>query len=143
MVHPLTVTTEPSSAPAPVPTLVVTISAERGIEAEPRVPSGRHTVAVHFADQKTHEHHLGHDVHLARMKDDTEFAAILRWMDWTQPEGLETPAPAEFLGGTHEMPAGETGYFTVDLEPGHYAWIAEVPDAETKGMLTRFIVSSP
>ena len=61
-------------------------------------------------------------------------------MDWTQPTGLETPAPAEFLGGTHEMPAGGRAYFTVRLEPGRYAWIAEVPSPVEKGMLKTFTV---
>jgi hypothetical protein len=62
-------------------------------------------------------------------------------MDWSAPGGLQTPAPAEFLGGLNEMPAGSTGYFTVDLEPGEYAWISEVPDASAKGMLKEFEVA--
>jgi hypothetical protein len=51
-----------------------------------------------------------------------------------------SPAPAEFLGGTNEMPAGATSYFNVTLEPGDYAWIAEVSRAGEKGMLVRFTV---
>ena len=39
------------------------------------------------------------------------------------------------------MPAGSTGYFTVTLEPGDYAWVSEVPGASSKGMLKRFSVS--
>jgi hypothetical protein len=38
------------------------------------------------------------------------------------------------------MPAGETGYFTAALEPGRYAWIAEVPNPAEKGMLQPFTV---
>lgn len=38
------------------------------------------------------------------------------------------------------MPAGSTAYLTVHLTPGHYAWIAEVPDPAAKGMLKTFTV---
>jgi hypothetical protein len=61
-------------------------------------------------------------------------------MDWRQPGGLQTPAPARFVGGLQEMPAGSTGYFTVELEPGRYAWIAEVAEPQNKGMLLTFTV---
>ena len=140
MVHEITVTEDSSGAAAPTSTLDLTISSERGIEIEGDVGPGEHTIAVHFEDQVVHEHFLGHDVHLVRLQDDTDIEGLAAWMDWSQPTGLETPAPAEFLGGTHDMPAGETAYFTVDLEPGNYAWIAEVPDPAGKGMLVRFTV---
>ena len=140
MIHELTVTEEPSGAPAPTPTLEMTLSSTRGIEINEDVAPGRHTVAVHFDDQTPHEHFLGHDVHLVRLKDDTVVDDLATWMDWTQPGGLESPAPATFLGGTHEMPAGETAYFTVELTPGQYAWIAEVPKPAEKGMLKTFTV---
>jgi hypothetical protein len=73
-------------------------------------------------------------------QEDQDLSALEAWMDWTQPTGLITPAPAEFLGGLNEMPAGATGYFTVTLQPGEYAWIAEVPGAQANGMLTTFPV---
>jgi hypothetical protein len=104
---------------------------------------GSQTVAVHFQDQMVHENFSGHDVHLAKLADDTDLKNLVAWMDWTQPNGLQVPAPVEFLGGLEEMPAGETGYFTVTLEPGRYAWIAEVPHSDKKGMLKTFTVSAP
>jgi hypothetical protein len=61
-------------------------------------------------------------------------------MNWTLPAGLQTPAPAHFLGGAQELPAGRTEYFTADLKPGDYAFIAEVPAADEKGMYRRFTV---
>lgn len=71
----------------------------------------------------------------------THFALVERPTSWdTQPTGLEVPAPATFLGGVNEMPVGSTGYLTVDLEPGQYAWIAEVPKPMEKGMLKSFTV---
>jgi hypothetical protein len=142
MVHAITVTEETSEAAAPDPDIEITLSSERGIEVEGDVKPGDRTVAVHFADQTTHEHFLGHDVHLVRLEEDTDIEALATWMDWTQPTGLETPAPATFIGGLHEMPAGETGYFTATLAPGRYAWIAEVPHPAEKGMLKTFTVPS-
>ena len=140
MVHELTVTEDSSAALEPSATLEITLSGERGIEVEGDLVPGEHAVVVYFEDQKVHENFVGHDVHLARLEDDTDIQELATWMDWTQPTGLETPAPAEFLGGTHEMPAGGTAYFTVRLEPGRYAWIAEVPSPVEKGMLKTFTV---
>ncbi|MEX2466881.1 MAG: hypothetical protein WD995_08215 [Gemmatimonadota bacterium] len=140
MVHEFTVTGEPSGASEPEPTLRLTISSEGGIEMAGPVLAGDHTVAVDFTDQTVHENFVEHDVHLVRLDEDADLEALERWMDWTLPGGLESPAPAVFLGGLNEMPAGSTGYFTVSLEPGTYAWIAEVPGASDKDMLVPFSV---
>lgn len=140
MVHEFTVTEEAGDASEPEPTVHITISSDNGIEVEGNVGSGAHTVAVHFEDQKLYEHFLGHDVHLVQLEDDTDMEALAAWMDWRLPEGLETPAPAEFVGGIHEMPEGETGYFHVQLTPGRYAWVAEVPEPRGKGMFKTFTV---
>jgi hypothetical protein len=140
MVHEFSV--RPSSAaPEPKGDVTITMSGERGIEVAGNLTPGDHTVAVHFETQKVHENFAGHDVHLVRLQDDTDMDELETWMDWTQPTGLEVPAPAEFLGGCEEMPAGKTGYFTVHLEPGRYAWIAEVPHPREKGMLKVFTIS--
>ena len=140
MVHELTVTEEPSGAPEPRATLTITLSSDRGIEIDKEPTPGKHIVAVYFEDQRVHENFLGHDVHLVRLENGTDIEELAIWMDWSQPTGLQTPAPAEFLGGTNEMPAGETAYFTVHLEPGRYAWIAEVTNPAEKGMLKIFTV---
>jgi len=141
MVHEFRVTDDATGASAPEADLRMTVSAETGIGIDGPVSSGRHTVEVRFADQTIHENFVGHDVHLARVADDTDLGALEAWMDWSRPGGLSTPAPAEFLGGLEEMPAGSTGYFSVTLEPGDYAWIAEVPNASAKGMLKTFTVA--
>jgi hypothetical protein len=129
-----------SKAPPPKADVQITISSDGGIRTEGDIGPGPHTIAVHFKDQKPHENFVGHDVHLVRLAPDTDLDALAAWMDWTQPTGLEVPAPAEFLGGVNEMPAGSTGYLTVDLDPGQYAWIAEVPKPREKGMLKTFTV---
>jgi hypothetical protein len=142
MVHEFTVTGAPADTIAPSAALELTLSSERGIVMAGTPVVGQHTVAVRFADQVVHDNFVGHDVHLARLTDTTDIDALAAWMDWTRPGGLETPAPVEFVGGVNEMPAGTTGYFTIRLEPGRYAWIAEVPDPASKGMLRVFTVPS-
>jgi hypothetical protein len=97
---------------------------------------GENTVAVHFAEHP--EFGLGNDVQLARLGEDADMQELIDWMDWMNIGGLQSPSPAYFLGGTQEMPVGNTAYFTVDLEPGHYAWIAE--SAAAKGMLESFVI---
>ena len=135
MQHEITVTEDDTGALEPVATSEITVSSERGIEADSVLVPGPHTVAVHFADQATYEHFLGHDVHLAAIEDDTDVDALAAWMDWSEREGLETPSPAVFLGGTQDAQADQTVYLNIDLEPGTYVWIAEVPDPGGKGML--------
>lgn len=134
----LVVTDETTKAPEPDADVEITVSSENGFEivGEPR--PGRLTFAVHFEDQTTHGNVLGHDVHLARVGPDTDLDELATWMNWIV--GLETPAPAQFLGGTHDMPAGSTAYFTVQLTPGEYVLIAEVDDPAGKGMLETFTV---
>jgi len=143
MVREITVTDgEGRRAAAPTPTLELEISKEQGIQRidDADLRPGTHTVAVHFRNQSTYQNFVGHDVHLARLDSSTSVGTLAAWMDWTQPEGLDTPAPVSFVGGTNEMAAGETAYFTVDLAPGRYAWVAEVPQPDEKGMLKPFMV---
>jgi hypothetical protein len=140
MVTQFTVTDESNGAPEPVPTLEITIGSETGMRVVGEPSAGRHTIAVHFEDQVLHEHFVGHDAHLVRLKPETDLDGLVAWMNWSLPAGLQTPAPAAFLGGVNELPAGATGYFGVTLEPGDYAFIAEVPAADEKGMFHRFSV---
>ncbi len=142
MIRELTVTGEASDVQEPDATLQLRISSEGGIEMEGAPAAGAQTVAVQFVDQTVHENFVGHDVHLVRLTEDEEVGTVEAWMDWTQPNGLQTPAPVPFRGGINEMPAGATGYFTVRFEPGEYAWVSEVPNASKKGMLKTFRVGS-
>ncbi len=141
MVHQFTVTEEVSTLPEPSASMTVTLSGERGIEVSGTPTVGRQTIAVQFEDQTTHENFVGHDLHLARLNFTTDLGELGMWMDWSQPNGLQSPAPVEFLGGAEEMPAGSTAYVTVDLTPGQYAWVSEVTSPEAKGMLVEFAVA--
>lgn len=140
MVHGFTVTDSAGEKDPPEATAEITVSAESGFEGDLQLGAGPHVVAVRFLDQGPHENFVGHDIHLARLADDTELAAVEAWMDWRSPDGLITPAPVQFAGGVNEMPAGTVAYMNVTLEPGRYAWVAEVPNARQKGMLVEFDV---
>jgi len=142
MVHEFTVTDSVTAAAEPIPDVRITLSSEHGIVVSGQPVAGRQTVAVEFEDQKVHENFVGHDVHLVRLQEGTDPAVLAGWMDWSRPDGLQTPAPAEFLGGVEEMPAGSIGYFTVELTPGEYAWISEVTAPDRKGMLKTFRVGA-
>lgn len=136
MIRPLTVKEEPSGAAEPEADVRLTVS-NSGIETDGEFTPGTHTVAVHFAEHP--EEGFGNDAHLVRLDEGTEVAQVVPWMNWLNVEGLQNPAPFTFLGGTHQMPAGSTAYVTVDLEPGHYAWIAE--ENAARGLVKEFTVS--
>ena len=122
MAMPLTVTAEDSGAAPPKADLTITLF-NHLIEVQGTPGAGQQTVAVNFEEHP--EYGLGNDVHVVRLEEGTDLDEVIEWMDWMNLQGLAEPAPAEFVGGIHEMPAGYTGFFTVDLEPGRYAWIAE------------------
>lgn len=136
MIRPLTVTNEISKIKEPGNTdIEITLTNDK-IESKGNISGGKHVVAVHFKEQP--EFGLGNDVHLVRISGDTNMEKLKQWMDWMNINGLRSPAPAEFLGGTQEMSPGYTSYFTVELEPGNYAWISE-PSAE-RGMIKEFSI---
>ena len=135
MMQSLRVTSESMETEAPTEDVLIAVSNE-GIVAPDEVSAGRHTVAVQFVNHPNVG--LGNDIHVVRLDEGQTAKDVAPWMDWMNIEGLRTPAPALFLGGTQEMPVRQTAYFTVDLAPGRYAWIAEQP-AE-RGLWRTFVV---
>ena len=142
MVHLFKVSNEDNQVEEPVSTINMTISAEDGIKVAGDITPGSHVMRVEYTDQMVHENFVGHDVHLVKLEDSSNLDEIIEWMDWRVPTGLQTPAPTGlFLGGTNELPAGGTAYFSAQIEPGRYALISEVPNADEKGLLVQFEVS--
>jgi hypothetical protein len=143
MTKQIIVSSEDSGNEPPDATVNITISSNQGIVYDRTIIKGKQTFAVHYKDQIVHENFVGHDVNLVRLDKNTNFDALESWVNWADPKGLITPAPEgyTFLGGVNDMPAGNTGYFEVDLEPGNYAFISEVPNALSKNMLKTFVVS--
>lgn len=140
MVHGFVVTDEDGNAPEPEANLALAVSSQGFELLDGELQPGRNTIRVAFDDQHVYPNFAGHDVHVVRIDEDTDLEALQAWMDWSQPGGLETPAPAVFFGGVNDMPAGTTAYFTVDLQPGDYAFIAEVPSPGDNGFLLPFTV---
>lgn len=145
MLEHISVTDEASGAEEPNPTKTLTISSTEGIQVD-QLTKGSHTIEIFFEDQKFYDHLLGHNVQLVRLddKEDEELLSNLStWIDWTQPGSLVNRAPkgAEFIGGTMQMTEGESAYFDVNLEPGDYAWIAEIPEPADHNMLKTFTIT--
>ena len=107
----------------------IEISSTEGIVFDKNIKSGKRQFSVYFKDQIVHENFAGHDVNLARIDDTADLSSIEKWMNWADPEGLIDPAPQgiTFLGGANNMLEGEKAYFKVNLEPGNYIFISEVP----------------
>jgi len=138
MITGMIVQEESNDQSAPDASIHINISNEGGIQVQDSLSSGMHTVKIFYQDQVAQEHFAGFDIHLVRLTEDTEVQVLQDWMNWMLPNGMQVPAPAEFLGGAQEMPGGSTMYFIVDLTPGKYAWISEVPDPAGKGMYKEF-----
>ncbi len=142
MVKTITVTTKDSGNSLPKETININISSKEGIVYNQRIAKGDQVFLVYFKDQIVHENFVGHDVNLVKLDKDANIEILEKWMNWVDPKGLISPAPKgfTFLGGVNDMPAGSTGYFTANLEPGNYVLISEVPSAINKNMLKTFTV---
>ena len=140
MMMDLTVTDEPSGAPEPEADATLTVR-NTGYELTGELPAGHNTIRVDFVEQQALPSFVGNDVHLMRVEDSESIARADAWMDWRTADGLEDPSPVTFLGGINDLPAGSHGYFTVDLEPGDYAFIAEMPSPEAAGFVLPFTVA--
>lgn len=138
MIHPIKVIASDSNAMPPTEDVRVTVSSENGMQLEGTPVAGEQTFAVFF--KKQDKNLMGPDVHLFRIQKDTDIDAANAWVNAVAPDGMETPSPVEFLGGTEELKTGGTAYFTVTLKPGRYALISEVPNPRGKGLLATFDV---
>ena len=121
----------------------ISISSTEGITFKDSISKGKHRFSVFYKDQIAHENFIGHDINLAKVDDNADLDEINSWMDWSNPKGLIEPAPKgiTFLGGVNNMTEGQKGFFSVNLTPGRYILISEVPNPASKNMLKTFIVS--
>ncbi len=140
MLAELTVTSEKNGKEPPVPTSEINISSTKGIEFKNELQTGRQTFKVNFLDQIAYPNFVGHDVHLVKLTPEADLKTLEKWMNWLDPKGLISPLPTgfEFMGGIQDMPGGNSGYFTVNLTEGRYAFISEIPDASKHKMLKEF-----
>jgi len=140
MLLPFTVTRQPNGATEPEANVTVSISNNGYAITGGELRRGDNQIRVEFAEQQALPSFTGNDIHVVRVTDADSLAKTGAWMDWRSPEGLEDPPPAVFLGGVNDMPAGSTAYFNVNLEAGDYAFIAEVPDPLSMGLVLPFSI---
>ena len=136
MIKPIYVTEEKSDMKEPTDANYDITLSNNNIETKGVISPGLNTVAVHFKEHP--QYGLGNDIHVVRLLNDTNIDSVISWMNWMNINGLRTPAPAVFYGGTQEMPVGYNSYFTVNLDPGRYAFISET--ARDRNMMKEFTV---
>ena len=144
MAKELIVTEEDSGLSPPVSDIDINIESQGGIVWDGQPKAGKNTFKVTYGDQIVHENFVGHDVNLVRMEEGADMKAFEAWINWATPTGLMSstlPEGFTFLGGTNDAPAGSIHYFEVNLEPGQYVLISEVPNAGEKGLLKTFTVA--
>ncbi|MBX7458675.1 hypothetical protein K3152_10505 [Qipengyuania sp. 1NDH17] len=142
MVFPLTVLAEDGGMAEPDANVTLTLS-NNGYEiTDGAFVAGENSVRAVFAEQRLYNDFVGHDAHVFRIAEDTDIDAAASWPDFFPVDGQQTPAPASFVGGIHDMPQGATGYFKLTLEPGDYGITAEIPDARQSGFFKRFGVGA-
>lgn len=140
MVFPLTVLAEDGGMAEPEANVTLELSNSGIRVTDGAFREGENSVRAVFAEQQLYNNFVGHDAHVFRIAADTDVDAAAKWPDFFPNDGQQTPAPAKFVGGIHDMPQGTTGYFRLDLEPGEYGITAEIPDAQGKGFFQRFVV---
>ena len=143
MAKELIVTEEDSGVNPPEYNMQVGIRGQSGISWNGKPRAGKTVFRVEYVDQMVHENFVGHDVNLVAVAPDADLEALEAWINWASPTGLMSstlPKGFTFLGGTNDAPGGSIQYFEVDLKPGTYALISEVPGSMKKGMLKTFQV---
>jgi hypothetical protein len=135
MIRPLKVTPATAAGSEPVADLAIVLTDYAFTVKAGTLSAGRHTVKVENQGPQEHEIQL---VRFAQGKTLKDFGA---WL--TKFEG---PPPASAVGGFAGIPKTGSGYFTVDLTPGAYAFICFAPDVKDgkthldHGMVKEFTV---
>ncbi len=143
MAKELIVTEEDSGLTPPEADIDINIWSQGGIAWNGQPKAGKTIFRVSYGDQIVHENFVGHDINLARMEEGANLDSLEAWINWATPKGLMSSTKPEgftFLGGTNDAPAGTVHYFEVDLQPGSYVLISEVPNSSEKGLLKTFTV---
>ncbi|MCC7368715.1 MAG: hypothetical protein IT306_09845 [Chloroflexi bacterium] len=117
MMKPVEVTaTDPSTAGPPTSQGRFTMR-DFSFEMPDRLAAGRASYEVANAGPQPHE------LVVVKLADGKSVADVMTW--YRTPSG---PPPFEAVGGINGLSTGQTGYMTLDLQPGAYAAICLVPD---------------
>jgi hypothetical protein len=137
-----TVTNEKTDALEPTANVTLALRNSAMEIVNGALQAGMNTIRVNFVEQQALPSFVGNDVHIMRVENDESINQAGAWLDWRARDGLEDPSPVTFLGGINDMPEGSHSYFTVDLQPGNYAFIAEVPSPREAGLVLPFTVEA-
>lgn len=136
MAHDLTVTAG-TGAPSTEPTADETISlADYAFTAKTALKAGQHTIKVVNSGPQPHEVEIFRFAPGKTMKDLNAWTA--------KPVG---PPPGDAIGGASVLMPGMSGYFSVNMTPGHYLMMCFVPDAKDgkahidHGMMKEFTIN--
>lgn len=140
MVFPLKVVADDGKMAEPDANVTLTITNSGYEISDGAFVLGENTVRARFDEQRLYNNFVGHDAHVFRIENDTDVDAAARWPDFFPIDGQQTPAPAKFVGGIHDMPQGATGYFKLNLKQGEYGITAEIPNAKDSGFFMQFSV---
>ncbi len=142
MIFEFTVTDEKTDTLEPTANAILAVN-NSGMEiVNGALKAGMNTIRVDFVEQQALPSFVGNDVLIMRVENDESIAQADAWLDWRAKDGLEDPSPVTFLGGINDMPEGSHGYFTADLQPGNYAFIAEVPSPMEAGFVLAVTVEA-
>lgn len=140
MVLALTVKDEPGGMSEPDANVTLAIFNSGYAIKDGKFVAGENMVRVEFTEQRLYNNFVGHDAHFFKISPETDVNASAKWVDFFPNDGQQTPAPAHFVGGIHDMPEGSTAYIRMQLEEGEYGIVAEIPDAQEVGLFKRFTV---
>lgn len=135
-----TVTNDGNGAPEPSSNVTLQVRNSGLAIVDGALRAGTNIIRVDFVEQQALPSFVGNDVHLMAVDAPDSIQLAGGWMDWRARDGLEDPSPVTFLGGINDMPAGSHGFFTVELPPGDYAFIAEMPNPSASGFVLPFTV---
>lgn len=140
MVKAFTVTAEPGGMPEPEANVTLAISNTGYVIENGEFTVGENSVRVRFDEQQLYNNFVGHDAHFFQITPETNVEASARWVDFFPIDGQQTPAPAKYVGGIHDMPQGSTAYIKLQLEAGDYGIVAEIPNSMEAGLFKQFSV---
>jgi hypothetical protein len=91
-----------------------------GFEIPDTVPAGMTSFRVFNAGPQPHE------LNILKLAPGASTSDVLAW----QPD-QGTPPPFEAVGGMNGLSQGVEQYMTLDLQPGEYVAICNIPDPES------------
>ena len=118
MLKPLTVAAADAQPETAAPQVAGTLNMrDFSFDIPDTLPAGSNTFTVVNAGPQPHE------MNILKLAPGASLSDLQAW----QPDQA-TPPPFEAVGGMNGMSQGETHYMTVDLQPGTYVAICNIPD---------------